>query len=65
MTEKPTHPIVSTREVVSGIYGTCPRCADLCHIKPNPDRNRLQFKAEVETYGRTCSIRSGLARLHR
>jgi hypothetical protein len=48
---KPTQRAVSVNEVVAGIYGTCPHCGDLCHLKPNLYRNRPQLKFQIEQLG--------------
>lgn len=48
---KPTQRVVSTNEVIAGIYGNCPRCGDLCHLKRNPFRNRPQFRMEMQRIG--------------
>jgi len=48
---KPNQSAVTVKEVISGLYGTCPRCRDLCHLKPNYDCNRPQFKGELERMG--------------
>jgi len=48
---KPTQRPVSINEVIKGIYGFCPHCGDLCHLKPNGYSHKPEVKLRIEKLG--------------